>query len=62
MPRRVAVSVRNCATTKRTFDAISWSSLMLSDTNVKTTATTNDAVAMVFSSSLLCGLVITLNH
>lgn len=54
MPNKVAVNVRNCAITKRTFDAISWSSEIASETNVRTTATAKDAVAMVFSSIRAC--------
>ncbi len=50
MPNKVAVSVKNCATTKRTLDAISWSSDIARETKVRTTATANEAVAMVFSS------------
>ena len=49
MPRRVAVSVKNWAITKRTLDAMSWSADMAIDTKARTTATTKDAVAMVFS-------------
>lgn len=43
------MSVKNCATTKRTLDAISWVSDMANERKVKTTATAKEAVAIVFS-------------
>lgn len=52
MPNRVAVSVRNCATTRQTFAATSWSSLMAIEAKQRATATMNEAVAIVFSRYL----------
>lgn len=52
MPRRVAVSVRNCAIAKQTFAAMSLSLLRNRDVNANVTATTNDNVAIVFSNLL----------
>ena len=49
MPNKVAVNVKNCATTKRTLDAISWSDEMARETKESTTATMNEATAMLFS-------------
>ncbi len=47
------MSVRNCATTRHTFAAMSWSDDIAIETKAKATAVTNDAVAMVFSSMRL---------
>lgn len=51
MPRRVAVRVKNWATTRQTFAATSWSSLRSMDVKDIATATAKEVVAMVFSSA-----------
>lgn len=58
MPRSVAVSVKNCATTRHTLAAISWSADIAIETKAKATAVPKDAVAMVFSSSLRVAWII----
>lgn len=52
MPRRVQVSVRNCAIPSSTFAVMSWSSRIIIDVKASNTATTKLAVEMPFSNFL----------
>lgn len=54
MPSIVAHSVRNCAITKSTFAAMSWSTLMNIDVNASIVATMNEAIASNRSSKRGC--------
>lgn len=54
MPSKVAVNVKNCATARQTFAAMSLSLLMVMEVKHNATATMNDAVAMVFSNMRFC--------
>lgn len=57
MPSKVAVNVKNCATARQTFAAMSLSLLMAMEVKHKPTATTKDAVAMDFSKIRSCFMI-----